>query len=133
MRLGVITPVWCSERNNRVHLFEDTAGSVLAQDYDFTWLVVDNGSTDEKILDFYETLSDTRIKIEKIALMSAPLTWEKSLNLFNEGYFERSLVSEKHENDSWPQSGNDPTLGRQRSFNFGYSNFGRRQRHSKQN
>ena len=64
--LGVVVPVYNTPDRNRTGLFRDTVASALAQDYDYTLLIVDNGSTDEATLDFYETLDDSRVRIEKI-------------------------------------------------------------------
>ena len=64
--LGVVVPVYNTPDRNRTGFFRDTIGSALAQDYDYTLLIVDNGSTDVETLDFYGSLHDPRIRIERI-------------------------------------------------------------------
>lgn len=63
--LGVVTPLYSTPQNNRLSYFKDTVGSVLAQDYDFLWTIVDDGSTDQDTIDFLKDIStDPRIKIK---------------------------------------------------------------------
>lgn len=63
--LGVVTPLYSTPENNRLRYFKDTVGSVLAQDYDFLWTIVDDGSTDQDTIDFLKDISkDPRINIK---------------------------------------------------------------------
>lgn len=79
-QLGVVTPVYNTPKNNRSEYFKDTTASVLAQDCDFTWLVVDNGSTDEQTLDFYESIHDPRFNLHRIGRMGDEKTPSRALN-----------------------------------------------------
>jgi len=58
--LGIVTPVYSTERNSRLTYFRDTADSILAQDLDFLWVIVDDGSTDETP-DYIQGIRDSRV------------------------------------------------------------------------
>ena len=91
-RLGVVTPVYNTPDRNRMGYLVDAVDSALAQDIDYTFLIVDNGSTDEETLDFYETINDPRVRVERIGRTPEQKgTPSVSLNfgfnlLFNEGH-----------------------------------------------
>ncbi|MDP3919108.1 MAG: glycosyltransferase family A protein [Nanoarchaeota archaeon] len=91
-RLGVVTPVYNTPDRDRTRYLVDTVDSALAQNLDYTFLIVDNGSTDQDTLDFYETIRDSRVQIERIGRRQGQKgTPSRSLNfgfnfLFDEGY-----------------------------------------------
>ena len=60
--LGVVTPVYNAEKNNRLQYFKDSIKSILAQDYDFLLAVVDDGSTDNTV-DYIKSINDSRVKL----------------------------------------------------------------------
>jgi glycosyltransferase involved in cell wall biosynthesis len=61
--LAVVTPVYATKQNRRFDYFQNTAGSVLAQTADFQWIVVDDGSPDQRPREFLQDLHDPRIKL----------------------------------------------------------------------
>ena len=81
--LGVTTPIYSTEKIPMLRYFQERAGSVLAQDYDFSWVIVDDGSTDETP-DYIRGLKDPRIVF--LQRERQPGDKETSSNAVNSGF-----------------------------------------------
>lgn len=63
--LGLVIPVYSTKGNSRLSYFKDCLGSVLAQNFDFLCVIVDDGSTDETP-DYIRSIQDSRIQSVRI-------------------------------------------------------------------
>ena len=63
--LGIVTPVYSTRGNSRLTYFKETAGSILAQDLDFLWIIVDDGSTDETP-NYVQSIHDSRVSYVRL-------------------------------------------------------------------
>jgi glycosyltransferase involved in cell wall biosynthesis len=82
--LAVVTPVYATPENKRLELFVQTAQSLLAQNIDFRWVIVDDSSPDARLKDYLATLKDGRIKA--ITRQRKPGDIKTASNALNTGF-----------------------------------------------
>jgi hypothetical protein len=61
--VALITPIYATKENNRLSYFKYTKESALAQNVDFLWVIVNDGSSDPELNDYLHSIKDSRVYV----------------------------------------------------------------------